>query len=105
MATQQQEPAQQVVVVGASAGGVEALSTLVSTVPANFPAPVVIAQHLDPQRPSHLVEILARRCRLPVQAVTRQETLTVGRVYVLPPNQEVEMRDGHLMLRRTPEDQ
>jgi two-component system CheB/CheR fusion protein len=59
----------QLVVVGASAGGVEALSTLVATLPRDFPAPLVIAQHLDPARPSHLVEILARRSTLPVQQV------------------------------------
>ena len=36
------------IVVGASAGGVEALSVLVSSLPADFPAPIVLAQHLDP---------------------------------------------------------
>ena len=49
------------VVVGSSAGGIEALSTLVATLPANFPAPLVLAQHLDPRYPSHLGEILTRR--------------------------------------------
>src|SRR6188472_2969649 len=49
------------VVIGASAGGVEALAALVGTLRAPFPAPIVIAQHLDPTRPSHLGEILARR--------------------------------------------
>ena len=38
------------VVVGSSAGGVSALSTLVSTLRKDFPAPIVLAQHLDPQR-------------------------------------------------------
>jgi two-component system CheB/CheR fusion protein len=51
----------QLVVVGASAGGVEALSTLVATLPRDFPAPLVSAQHLDPPRPSHLAQIVARR--------------------------------------------
>ena len=40
----------QLVVVGSSAGGIDALSVLVSTLPALFPAPIVIAQHLDPRR-------------------------------------------------------
>jgi hypothetical protein len=60
----------QLVGVGASAGGVEALSTLVATFPRAFPAPLVLAQHLDPGRPSHLVEILARRSTLPVRTVS-----------------------------------
>lgn len=51
----------QLVVVGASAGGIEALSTLVATLNTPFPAPIVIAQHLDPNRPCHLEAILARR--------------------------------------------
>ena len=52
------------VVVGASAGGVEALTTLVGGLRVPFPAPIVIAQHLDPTRPDHLGEIwrAARRC-------------------------------------------
>ena len=47
------------VVVGSSAGGIEALSELVSTLPEGLPAPVVIAQHLDPDRESRLQEIRA----------------------------------------------
>jgi chemotaxis response regulator CheB len=46
------------VVVGSSAGGIEALSTLVAALPANFPAPIVLAQHLDPTYPSHLGEFI-----------------------------------------------
>ncbi|MGZ3674929.1 MAG: chemotaxis protein CheB, partial [Ktedonobacterales bacterium] len=53
------------VVVGSSAGGIEALSTLVATLPADFPAPLVLAQHLDPHHLSHLSEILARRSASP----------------------------------------
>ena len=48
----------QLVVVGASAGGVEALSALVSTLPTSFSAPIIVAQHLDPSRLSHLQEIV-----------------------------------------------
>jgi hypothetical protein len=66
----------QLVVVGASAGGIEALSTFVATLPAGFPAPIVIAQHLDPTRPSHLGEILARRSSLPVITVEAHAPLS-----------------------------
>jgi two-component system CheB/CheR fusion protein len=48
------------VVVGSSAGGIAALSGLVSSLPDDFDAPIVVAQHLDPSRESHLQEILAR---------------------------------------------
>ena len=55
--TVQLEPVSHLVVVGASAGGIEALSALVASLPADFPAAVVIAQHLDPHRTSRAEEI------------------------------------------------
>ncbi|HYV13642.1 MAG TPA: CheR family methyltransferase [Pyrinomonadaceae bacterium] len=88
------------VVVGASAGGVGALSTLVSTLNKSFPAPIVIAQHLDPQRPSHLGSILERRSTLPIMVVSEhgQTRLEGGKVYVVPSNSHVRISDGHVYL-------
>ncbi len=60
VATKPTRAVDQLVVVGSSAGGIEALSVLVGSLPADLPAAVVIAQHLDPDRPSHLGAILAR---------------------------------------------
>ncbi len=79
------------IVVGASAGGVEALTTLVGALRAPFPAPIVIAQHLDPTRPSHLGEILARRSALPVITVADHAALQAGTVYVVPANRHVQI--------------
>ncbi|HLZ21514.1 MAG TPA: chemotaxis protein CheB [Ktedonobacterales bacterium] len=87
------------VVVGSSAGGIEALSTLVATLPADFPAPLVLAQHLDPSRPSHLAEILARRSALPVRVVVDDEHLEPGVVYVVPSDRHVEIIDHVVRLR------
>jgi len=88
------------VVVGSSAGGVGALSTLVSTLPKNFPAPIVLAQHLDPQRPSHLGSILERRSSLPIVVVSERSPtpLENGKIYVVPSNRHVTIRDGHVHL-------
>ncbi|HEX6648016.1 MAG TPA: CheR family methyltransferase [Pyrinomonadaceae bacterium] len=88
------------VVVGSSAGGVGALSTLVSTLPKSFPAPIVIAQHLDPQRPSHLGSILERRSVLPIVVVSEDAPtkLESGKIYVVPANRHVKIRDGHVHL-------
>lgn len=88
------------VVVGSSAGGVGALSTLVSTINKNFPAPIVLAQHLDPQRPSHLGSILERRSNLPIVVVSEHSPtpLESGRIYVVPANRHVKIRDGHVHL-------
>ena len=84
------------VVIGASAGGVEALSTLVSTLPSDFPAPVVLAQHLDPNRPSTLDHILQRRTPLPVTVVTASSTLEAGHIYVVPSNHYILVKNHHV---------
>ncbi|HEX5451493.1 MAG TPA: chemotaxis protein CheB, partial [Candidatus Limnocylindrales bacterium] len=86
------------VVIGASAGGIDALSVLAAHLPVPFPAPIVVAQHLDPSRQSHLVQILAQRTSLPVEAVTDHVALEAGHVYVIPPNSDVTVEDGHLSL-------
>jgi len=90
----------ELVVVGSSAGGVGALSTFVSTLNKSFPAPIVIAQHLDPQRPSHLGSILERRSTLPIVIVSEhgETKLEGGRIYVVPANQHVRITDGHVHL-------
>src|SRR5690349_18211042 len=88
------------VVVGSSAGGIGALSTLVCTLNTSFPAPIVLAQHLDPQRPSNLGSILERRSKLPVLLVDEHEPtkLEGGKIYVVPANQHVKINDGHVHL-------
>ena len=90
------------VVVGSSAGGVEALSILVSTLPNDFPAPIVLAQHLDPSRPSSLDTILRRRTSLPVELVSGVSPLENGKIYVVPANRQVYIRDSHVEVVEEP---
>ncbi len=87
------------VVIGASAGGIDALSALLSTLPSTFPAPIVIAQHLDPTRASHLGEILSRRSALPVHTIDEHAPLTPGVVYAVPANRDVFINDHEVGLR------
>src|SRR5205823_6178514 len=84
------------VVVGSSAGGVEALSILVSTLPADFPAPIVLAQHLDPSRPSSLDGILQRRTQLSIDVVNSRTQLQPGKIYVVPANRNVTIDDSYV---------
>jgi len=84
------------VVVGSSAGGIEALSILIGTLPDNFPAPVVLAQHLDPTRTSNLDQILQKRTTLPVEVVRKSIALQPGRIYVVPSNHYVSIQN-HLV--------
>src|SRR5205807_2912825 len=80
------------VVIGSSAGGVEALSVLVSTLPGDFPAPVVLAQHLDPSRPSNLDAILKRRTMLQVEVINTSSALEPGKIYVVPSDRNVTIK-------------
>src|ERR1700722_13178001 len=82
--------------IGSSAGGIEAISILVSTLPEDFPAPIVLAQHLDPTRTSSLDQIIRQRSTLPVELVTGRSHLEQGKVYVVPSNRHVSILDGHV---------
>jgi two-component system CheB/CheR fusion protein len=100
---QRDSTSNELVIVGTSAGGVEALSVLVSTLPADFPAPIILAQHLDPERPSALGDILMRRATLPVEIIEDHAVLQPGRIYVVPSNTDVRIEDGHIGLDRSVE--
>lgn len=93
------ESGNSIVVIGASAGGIEALSQIVANLPPDLPAPVVIAQHLDPLRQSHLYDILMRRSTLPIRSIVDQEVLESGTVYIVRPNHFVEISDGTVIVR------
>lgn len=88
-----------IVAVAASAGGVTALSRLLSGLPAGFPVPVVVVQHLDPRHKTIIAEVLGRRARLPVRLAEEGERAKAGVIYVAPPNHHLLVEaDGVLML-------
>jgi two-component system CheB/CheR fusion protein len=87
------------VVIGSSAGGIEALSVVLSGLPPNFRAPIVIAQHLDPARPSSLATILTKTTRLRVLGIETDARLEAATAYVVPSNCHVEVSDGSVHLR------
>lgn len=84
------------VVVGSSAGGIEALSRLLGSLPADFPAPVVLAQHTHPERESHLEEILSNRSSLPVKTVAESAPLEAGVVFMVPADRNVNITEGKI---------
>src|SRR4051794_24600415 len=86
----------QLVTIGASAGGIDALCALVSGLPADFPAAIVIAQHLDPRSRSHLNEILAARCPLAVKTVVSEDKLEPGTIFVVPCAHQVEITENRV---------
>jgi len=82
------------VVIGASAGGLPALTTILARLPRDFPLPIAIVQHVDPNHDSLLPDILRRRTALTVKAAEDGDVVTAGVVYVAPPGCYLEVGDG-----------
>jgi two-component system chemotaxis response regulator CheB len=90
-----------VVAVGASAGGVEALHAVVSALPADFPVPVLVVQHMDPRHKSMLAGLLARRCKLRVKQAVNDERIEFGTIYIAQPAMHLIVRGDRLALTDT----
>lgn len=78
-----------VVALAASAGGLRALSEVLSALPADFPAAIVVVQHLDRHHPSLMAGILGRRTALHVEEAREGERLRPGTVLVAPPDRHL----------------
>src|SRR2546422_11088228 len=74
-----------VVAIGASAGGVEALHAVAAALPADFPVPVLIVQHMDPRHKSLLAGLLGRRGRLRVKQAAHAEEMRGGTMDIPQP--------------------
>ena len=89
-----------VVGVGASAGGLEALSQFLHGLPeAPGHAAFIIAQHLAPHAKSMLVELLRKQTKLPIAAAVDRMPLRAGAILIVPPNVDATVSRGHLRLR------
>ncbi|HEY2159181.1 MAG TPA: chemotaxis protein CheB [Isosphaeraceae bacterium] len=86
-----------VVAVASSAGGLQALKGLVAALPADFPAAVVLVQHLDPRHPSHMAEILARHTTLAVRQAQQGDRLRPGAIFIAPPGRHLLVGGGDLL--------
>src|SRR5688572_23623214 len=92
-----------VIGIAASAGGLTALSQLLGALPATLNAAVLILQHSDPTRPSHLADILGRRTRLPVKEARSRDALRAGAVFTAPPGVHLLVSpDGTISLSHLP---
>jgi two-component system chemotaxis response regulator CheB len=91
-----------IIAVAASAGGLRTIRSVLSPFPCDFPAAIMIVQHLDPHRHSMLPSILARSTQLKVTEAGNGDTLTPGHVYVAPPDWHLTIRpDGKVALTQT----
>jgi two-component system CheB/CheR fusion protein len=91
-----------VVGLGASAGGIQALITFFKNLPANTGMAFVVVLHLSPEHESSVVSILQRAANIPVVDVPQLTLIEKDKIYVISPNQQLEMNDGYLKVLNFP---
>ncbi len=91
-----------IVVIGASAGGIAALTTFVQNLPPDFPAALFIVVHIPPYAVSHLPQILDRAGPLPAVPAEHGTQIVPGRIFVAPPDRHLVLRQGWMELTRGP---
>jgi two-component system chemotaxis response regulator CheB len=74
------------VVIGASAGAVEALSQILPALPADYPLPILIVVHVPPDTKSILSDLFASKCKIEVKEAEDKESIRTGVAYFAPPN-------------------
>lgn len=89
-----------IVVIGASADGVAALSALAEQLPADLPAALFIVQHIAPDSPGLLADLLDRRSALPVKMAAEGDKIARGMIYVAPPDQHLLINHKAVRLSR-----
>ena len=95
-------PAFDLVALTASADGLNALTQVLTALPADFPVAIVVVQHLSPRHPSLLAEILNRRTSLEVKQAEEGCYLSPGKVFIAPPDYHLLVNaDGSLSLSQT----
>ncbi len=90
-------------VIGVSTGGLQALQKLLGQLPADFPLPILIVQHMRPDVESGLAKLLDANCFLRVKEADEQDEILPGTVYLAPPNYHLLVeREGLLSLSADP---
>ncbi len=95
-------PNRDILVIGASAGGVQAISLVVEGLPADLKAAVFVVTHIAPHGSSAMPAILSRAGRLPAVHPRDGERIEGGRIYVAPPDHHLVIEDGRVRLSRAP---
>src|SRR5207247_11039314 len=94
------EPVSSVLVIGisASAGRIDSLKEFFSEMPADSGLTFVVVQHLDPTHASHMADLLARQTTMKVAEAQDESPILANRIYTIPPNKFLSVRDGMLRL-------
>lgn len=91
-------------VIGASLSGIDALTELVSKLPAGFPAPIFIAQHVASHSPGMLPYLLSKAGPLPAVHPKSATLFEAGTIYVAPPDRHMLIQDGYIRLSHGPQE-
>ena len=87
-------PGFEIVALAASAGGLKALTDVLAALPADFPAALVVVQHLDPRHRSLMAEILGKRTALRVKEAREGDQVQAGVAFIAPPNRHLLVNAG-----------
>ena len=93
-----------IIVVGASAGGIEALRALTGALPADLSASLFIVVHTSPDAPGMLADIFNRSGKLPATYATDGERIEKGRIYVAPPDRHLLIEPNRICVTRGPKE-
>lgn len=84
--------------IGASAGGLEAIQSLLQGLPNNSGATFIIVQHLSPDFKSMMLELLAKHTKMPIYNVTEGVIMQANSIYLIPPKKNMMVAEGRLLL-------
>jgi two-component system chemotaxis response regulator CheB len=96
--------AHDIIVIGASVGGVDAIPRLIASLPADLPASVFVVLHTAPRGPGLLPEIIRKTSALPVRHGVDGEKILHGRVYVGGPDLHLMLNGNHVRVARGPKE-
>lgn len=97
-------PSRDIIVIGASAGGLAALTDLVRGLPEGLQAAIFIVVHTSPDNPSVLAQILDRVGPLPATTAVDREAIVPGRIYIAPPDHHLLLKRSHVRVARGPKE-
>lgn len=97
-ASHHHSPHYEMVVMAASAGGLNALSRILSTLPADFPVPIAVVQHRSAKPPHLLSKVLGRKTELHVKDAAEGESVLAGNVYIAPADRHLSLADHKFAL-------
>lgn len=97
-------PRRDIVVIGASAGGVTALLALAKTLPADFPAPIFVVLHVAPDSPSLMPRLLSAVSALEARHPQNGEKVRPGVIYMAPPDHHLLLEDDRVLVTRGPKE-